>query len=336
MDGPRGPLDPEPKAQATDMRHALLLGSIGLGVLAAVSSCRSPEGGAAEPAVDWSIETAEVLFTGRREGGSDLYTIDLASRVTTRLTTFAGSEEAANAGRLSPDGGRIAFQVQRGSDYEIHIMDRVTGETRNVTGNPAYDISPIWSPDGRQLAFMSTRGFELGTLGPFPGHIYLVDVESGELRVVTRDPLTSALGPSDWSPDGSTLLMARMADGGPDVFGLDVGSGEEDRLTEGGEGEYSARYSHAGDRIAFHSESESESQIVVVDLSTGVRDELTSGPGYRYYPKWSPDDQWILFTASEDGDQYDIRAVRISDRTVVELVATPEDEREGEWVWPPS
>lgn len=214
-------------------------------------------------------------------------------------------------------------------------MELVGGADENVTNHPAYDGNPVWSPDGGRLAFMSTRGFELGTIGPFPGHLYVTDLADGALRMLTRTPLTSSLGPSDWSADGASVLMARVVDGRPTVFVLDVEGGAERRLTHGDAGEYSAVFSHAGDRIAFHSDSGDESQIVVADLRGGTREALTSGPGLRYNPRWSPDDRWILFSASEDGRQYDVKAVRLENGFVLDLVATPEDEREGEWLPPP-
>jgi hypothetical protein len=39
-----------------------------------------------------------------------------------------------------------------------------------------------------------------------------------------------------------------------------------------------------------------------------------------------------MFTASDDGLQYDLRAVHVSDGRVIDIVATPEDEREGQWL----
>ncbi|MDX1646550.1 MAG: hypothetical protein R3304_05365 [Longimicrobiales bacterium] len=149
---------------------------------------------------------------------------------------------------------------------------------------------------------------------------------------MTREPLTSSLGPGDGSPDGSTILLARVDDGGTDVYALDVGTGEEMRLTSGPGAEYSATYSHSGERIAFHSEGNGRSQIVVLDLETGESPAVTRGPGFRYSPTWSPDDEWLLYAASDDGVQYDLRAVRVADGRVIDIVATPEDEREGEWV----
>jgi TolB protein len=211
-------------------------------------------------------------------------------------------------------------------------MDLAGGASENVTRHADYDVNPAWSPDGRRLAFMSTRGFALGSLGPFPGHIYVLAIGSDSLRRVTREPLTSSLGPSDWSSDGAGILMARVVDGRLDVFLLDVANGAEVRLTDAPEAEYAATYAHAGDRIAFHAEGDSGSQIVVLDLKTGERSTVTHGSGYRYTPEWSPDDEWLMFTASGAGDQYDLRAVRIADGVVVDIVATPEDEREGQWL----
>lgn len=284
------------------------------------------------PDESWSIDTAAVLFTGRRGGMTDLYVHDFRTGETQRLTNLGTSQGGANAGRVSPDGQRLAFQVRRDNDYEIHIMNLSSGESRNLTQHADYDVSAAWSPDSRQLAFMSTRGFSLGSIGPFPGHIYVAELDSGAVRQVTNEPLKSALGPSDWSADGKTLLLARTAANGPDVFKLELQTGKETEIAGGPEGEYSARFSHSGDRIAFHAETDAASQIVILDLATGKREYLTSGSGYRYYPKWSPDDKWLLFTASDEGKQFDIKAIRISDRTVRDLIASDDDEREGEWM----
>lgn len=299
--------------------------------LVSVVACSGPEDRSAGPA-PWSIETAEVVFTGRRDGLSDLYLLRRQTGEISRLTDLGTAEGGANSPRVSPDGRAILFQVRRGTDYEIHVMDLPGGASRNLTSHPEYDVNPTWSPDGDRLAFMSTRGFELGSIGPFPGHIYARDLASDSLQRVTRQPLTSSFGPSDWSPDGTTLLLARSDESGTDVYSLDIATGSEARLTSGVGAEYSAVYAHSGDRIAFHSESDGASQIVVLDLATGEARTVTSGPGLRYSPQWSPDDAWLMFTASEDGRDYDLRAVHVSDGRVIDIVATPEDEREGQWM----
>lgn len=281
----------------------------------------------------WSIEAADVLYTATRNGVADLYVLGRLTGEARRVTAVGTAEGGANAPRVSPDGTRIAFQIRRGTDYEVHWMNLDGGQSENVSMHPEFDVNPIWSPDGAKLAFMSTRGFELGSIGPFPGHIYVQAFGSDSLEQVTKAPLTSSLGPSDWSRDGTKILLARTNGEGTNVYELDVATGQEVRLTSGEGARYSATYSHSGDRVAFHVEADGVSQIAIMDLLTHEVRVVTHGPGLRYSPQWSPDDSWLLFTASEDGLQYDVRAVRISDGQVIDIVATPEDEREGQW-WP--
>jgi Tol biopolymer transport system component len=292
----------------------------------------SAERGSSTPTVSWSIDGARILFTGRRGSARELYIPDRATNHTTRLAYASGDDSGANSGRVSPDGQRVAFQVQEGKNYDIHVMSISGGQSVNVTRHPDYDVLPAWSPDGQRLAFMSTRNFELGGVGPVPGHVYVAAADGTELRQVTSEPLTSSFGPSDWSGDGKTLLIARVIGERPDLFLLDLESGREQRLTDTPQGEYSAVFSRDGKRVAFHSETASESQIVLMNLDGTGRRVLTAGPGFRCYPRWSPDDRWILFTASDSGDQYDLRAVHLETGEVIDLLATPEDEREGEWL----
>lgn len=112
---------------------------------------------------------------------------------------------------------------------------------------------------------------------------------------------------------------------------MDVATGRELPITDSPNKDYSAVYSSDGKRIAFHSEAEAGANIVVCDLDGGNRIELTED-GFNYGPRWSPDNQWLLFTRSTDGQQYDIYAINVATRKMVAVVATEEDEREGNWL----
>jgi Tol biopolymer transport system component len=255
---------------------------------------------------------------------------DLATSSTTRITTHDSASWGASP---SPDGSRIAFLTGRDGNYEIYAMDAGGGNAVNLTNHPDYDVLAVWSPDGTRIAFMSTRGFELGSIGPFPGHIYLMNSDGSNLEQVTTEPLTSSLGPGDWSPDGRFLLLSRDVDDQLDLFLLDVETRTERRLTTAPESEYTADFSSDGSRIAFHAETDSGSHIVIMNIDGSGRRTLTSGPGFRYSPKWSPDDSWLLFTVLGEGaEQYDLRAVRVDGSEERAIVATGENERDGTWV----
>ncbi len=249
-----------------------------------------------------------------------------------RLTSFQDQGLGANGADVSADGRRMVFQLTRKGNYDLYIMDLPRGEPRPLETHPAFEVLPKWSPDGLEIAFMSTRGLQAGDAGPFPGHVYIKNIETGNVRQLTRQPLGSSLGPSDWSPDGKNLLIARRNQNSIDVYTLAVKDGAETRITTDAANEYSASFSSDGRQIAFHADNGSESHIVLSNIDGSGRRQLTKGPGFRYYPGWSPDNKWIIYSASYDGDQYDLRAVPASGGEEIIILATPEDEREAVFV----
>ena len=72
-------------------------------------------------------------------------------------------------------------------------MDASADNARNVTKNPAVDLSPQWSPDGKLIAFQSDR--DNGN------DIYVVDLASGQVTNVTKTPQVPERQ-FVWSPDG--------------------------------------------------------------------------------------------------------------------------------------
>jgi len=64
--------------------------------------------------------------------------------------------------RLSPDGGRVAFQALVGGSWDVCAVDRRTGLFTRVTRGPANDVEPAWTADGRAIVFASDRGRGLG------------------------------------------------------------------------------------------------------------------------------------------------------------------------------
>jgi TolB protein len=279
----------------------------------------------------WSIESSRIVYSAVRDGQRNLFLFDRTSGETKQLTREEAKEHGANNPRPSRDGKRVVYQRLLPGNYDLGLLSIGDAETSVLVENPAYEVSPIWSPDGRRIAFMSTRGFELGSIGPFPGHIYSQEAAGGEPVQLTREPLTSSLGPSDWSPDGASLLLSRYDGERIRIYSLEVASGKERPITDSPHKDYSAVYSSDGKRIAFHSETEGGANIVVCDLDGRNRLELTAD-GFNYGPRWSPDNRWLLFTRSKDGQQHDIYAINVDTKELIAVVATEEDEREGNWL----
>ena len=148
---------------------------------------------------------------------------------------------------------------------------------------------------------------------------------------MTHRPLRTTWGPSSWSPDGSRLLLSRLVDGQGDLFELDLSDGTEQRLTSGPTSDASGSYSPDGAMIAFYAEGPDRSDIAVIQRDGSGRRILTRSPGRHYYPNWSADGEWITFSTMHESGDLDLRAVRVATGVEVELLATPEDERESSW-----
>jgi len=137
---------------------------------------------------------------------------------------FAREGTEVGAPRLSPDGTRLAFELQEDGRRDVVVLalgqDRSTRSEEGrgegapalvrVTDDDALDLGPAWTPDGRFLLFASDRE------GVF--NLYAWEVESGVLRQVTNVE-TAALSP-DVSPGGETIAFLAYSRDGWDVATL--------------------------------------------------------------------------------------------------------------------
>ena len=202
-----------------------------------------------------------IVFTSHRSGSADLYRVHVDGSQLERLTDDPAFDDQ---GATSPDGKSLAFVSSRSGQADIWVLDLATRKLRNLTNHPAGDFRPAWSPDGQWLAFSSDRNPSRtscpNTTAPGPGpfitpqftSIYIVHPDGSGLRRITDR--TEVAGTARWSPDGSRLVFY-TAD--PDEVckgGLILGTGT--------------------------------SQIARVDVETGKRETVTSGPGLKVSPRW--------------------------------------------------
>lgn len=111
-----------------------------------------------------------------------------------------------------------------------------------------------------------------------------------------------------FSPDGKKIVCLGAANITHEGWLLeyDIKNGTMKKIAYiKGVGTYSIdTYSWAPDvnKIAFNRAQNGliQSDIFVVDLNTQEIKQLTSGPGYKFKPKWSPDQEEIFFTSFED------------------------------------
>lgn len=198
-----------------------------------------------------------ILFTSTRNGSADIYRVRPDGSGLEQLTKDPAFDDQ---GALSPDGRSLAFVSSRSGQADIWILELDSGRLRNLTQDPGGDFRPSWSPDGQWLAFSSDRDSKKPRRTFVMRHsteIYRVRPDGSSLQRITR--LDAFAGSPAWSPDGTRLLYYEAP--------LDqVGRITTTRLS---------------------TQSRGTTQIVSIDLVTGERQSLTSGPGEKRSPRWT-------------------------------------------------
>ncbi|MCX5619593.1 Tol-Pal system beta propeller repeat protein TolB [Bombella pollinis] len=107
-----------------------------------------------------------ILSATTRDGGADLYLIDLATQHRRKLTGTPGVIDTSPC--FSPDGRSIVFNSDRGGSPQLYVMSADGGNVRRISYGNGHYGSPVWSPRGDQIAFtrIGHGGFSLGLMGP--------------------------------------------------------------------------------------------------------------------------------------------------------------------------
>jgi TolB protein len=206
------------------------------------------------------------------------------------VVVSAAPAPAAEAGL--PANGRIVFATVDGMASMNPDGSGQWGLRFTAIGQGA----PDWAPDGATIALTGpdATGQSIFTMNPDG---------TGVRRLIAR-PYTA--NPS-WSPDGRQLAY----DNGAEIYIADADGANVRELTAG----VSPSWSPDGRSIAYVSfNAEWNSDISVVELSSGRVTRLTDGPGLDAFPDWSPrgdqiafvsdrEGSWSLFTMKPDGSE---------------------------------
>jgi Tol biopolymer transport system component len=120
---------------------------------------------------------------------------------------------------FSPDGKYIAFVgcpdgFCNEERYEIYRIPVAGGEAERLTDDNIRDHDPYYSPDGTTLAWLS----ETSTDGPGVWDVRIATVaDMGDPRLLVGD--RGVTSRPQWSADGSTIYVHRIAPGGH-AFGI--------------------------------------------------------------------------------------------------------------------
>ena len=199
---------------------------------------------------------------------------------------------AHNWPRVSPDGRLIArMHIDATlSQPDIWIEDLERGTVYPALKTLQPDMSPTWSRDGRKLAFVT--GHLLHRQGKMTINIVAAD---GTGLVSSLLCPGDYCEPTDWSADGSSLLLTVQESGNSNVWSVSTeGEGAAKPVLDAAYDEMDARYSPDGRWVAYVSTEAGQPQVMVHTVSGPPRRMVVSGEGGAQ-PVWRHDGKMLYF-----------------------------------------
>jgi Tol biopolymer transport system component len=268
-------------AQPFDPRHGVLSGTaIPIAEHVALDSLFS--------FAEFSISANGKLIYVVGEGvvGNRLVWYDRTGRM---VGTLGGTDNYKNVA-ISPDGSRIAINVQNTNGYEMQVLD-ARGTKIRMRSESEYADFPSWSADGRQIYFTSKK-----INGPYDIFAKAADGSGEERPVITFDKAQFGAAFLAASPDGTYLAYvtpdpARKLD----IYAVPLTGDRTPHPFLHSPGNQSApAFSPDGKWLAYESNQSGRNEVYITSFPAGgAQHEVSTSGGER--PVWRRDGKEIFY-----------------------------------------
>ena len=192
---------------------------------------------------------------------------------------------------FSPDGGRLAYLVQRqGAGDELWMMNADGSGAAAVTAAPGPQSGAGWNADGSAIlyAYRESGASLLHRIAP----------AGGGPRLLRR--ITQPIGQPHVTPDEREVVYSAGAPANLWKAPLD-GSTPPRQLTFEREAASFPSVSWDGKWIAYESQKANTTQIKVIGREGGRQEQLTDDDALNWSNSWAADNRRVAFAAFRDG-----------------------------------
>lgn len=224
-----------------------------------------------------------ILVSMNEQGYSRLFWHQLSGEPFVRLTRGEWDDIQPAA---SASGSQLAYTSNQRGQWDLVVLDLLTGESAQLSSDAEYDGNPSWSSDGSWLAYEHDDGGNL--------EIFIRPVDG------SVDPVLISANPSldydpAWRPGAQQIAFVSDRDGSPLIWLVDLEASGDERfrpVAPGGAVQDSPAWSPDGAWLAW-AEQEGDSWVVYVqDLSDPDPSPQRLGLGAN--PHWNPAGNAVL------------------------------------------
>jgi len=191
---------------------------------------------------------------------------------------------------LAPDGQSVVFSSNQTGQFEIFEVD-LSGRQTQLTFGLGEAVAPEISPDGTRLVFTlidpdkRNAVWVMGRDGSSPHQVY------GPPEADAWDPV--------WSPDGQKILFASRVNETVQLFYTNLDGSGLQQVTNmpnlRGRNDWSIN-----DEIVTYSGTPWTRELYLMRVDGSDLHQITPTGGNSQGPSFSPDGQWVTFTAYFD------------------------------------
>jgi TolB protein len=232
--------------------------------------------------------------------------------------------------KTSPSpSGKIVYQSDQSGSFDLYSIDIRGGTILQLTNNSASDVSPAYISATNQIGFVSDQnnGWNL----------YVMDTSGKNVnKIINTENI--AVDYPDWSEDGK-FIVASLAENcvAPatsctyDIYVMNADGTNLKNLTHTSASEWVPAWSPDGQKIAFSSDRDGDSEIYIMDKNGSNLEQITNNDGYDGRPRWSPDGKKLAFETDRDGGDWDIYIMNIDGSNPMPVTSNTTSEFSQSW-----
>lgn len=260
----------------------------------------------------------QIVFQSDMDGDREIYIMTKDGVI--QLTDNDWEDEFP---KWSPDGTKIAYSANPMGNYDIFVMNADGSNILPVTTSPKAEVEHAWFPDGTKIAY--TIEERRGLRKRFT--LWMIDLETQRIsRILDEFKGSSAL--PNFSPTDPLIAFTGKKTMGWDVYVFERRKKELTALTEGGKA-CRPHFSRDGARIAYVSgKADGNGDIWLMNPNGTGKIRLTDRDKTAdYFPSWSPDEEYIVFSSSlehrVDRGNWSLFLVHVKTKEIIPLLDSP-------------